>query len=120
MLVLLVVLLTANALFFSRKSMGTRWGLAARQLATLRPAQTTDLEQFAAQAARVAQRAGLTPREVEVFQLLMEGYRAKQIEEKLGISLGTVRNHLNRGYAKLGVHSYDEARALVRAEGDAS
>lgn len=119
-LVLLAVLLTANALFFSRKSMGTRWGLAARQLATLRPAQTTDLEQFAAQAARVAQRAGLTPREVEVFQLLMEGYRAKQIEEKLGISLGTVRNHLNRGYAKLGVHSYDEARALVRAEGDAS
>ncbi len=114
-LVLLIVLLTANALFFSRKSMGTRWGLVARQMAMPLPSRPSDLEQFASQAVLVAQEAGLTPREVEVFQLLMEGYRAKQIEEKLGISLGTVRNHLNRGYAKLGVHSYDEARALVSA-----
>ena len=95
--------------------MGTRWGLVARQMAMPLPSRPSDLEQFASQAVLVAQEAGLTPREVEVFQLLMEGYRAKQIEEKLGISLGTVRNHLNRGYAKLGVHSYDEARALVSA-----
>lgn len=111
---LILVLLAANALFFSRKSMGTRWGLVARQLASPLNPQASDLERFSTAALLVAQRAGFTPREAEVFQLLMQGHRAKQIEEKLGISLGTVRNHLNRGYAKLGVHSYDEARALVQ------
>lgn len=77
-------------------------------------ARMSDLDRFAASAQVIAKEAGFTPREIEVFTLLMEGYRAKQIEEKLGISLGTVRNHLNRGYAKLGVHSYEEARLLVQ------
>lgn len=113
-LFLLIVLVAANIFFFSRKSMGTRWGLVARKMSMPLNARMSDLDRFAASAQVIAKEAGFTPREIEVFTLLMEGYRAKQIEEKLGISLGTVRNHLNRGYAKLGVHSYEEARLLVQ------
>jgi DNA-binding NarL/FixJ family response regulator len=51
----------------------------------------------------------LTPREEEVIELLAEGYPAKEIAQRLGISADTVNAHLKRIYAKLHVHSRVEA-----------
>lgn len=116
-LVLLAALISANATLFSRKNIGTRWGLVARQAVAQRDEEgssgPSEQEQLRAAVGVVAAEGSLTPREVEVLELLVRGYRAKQIEAALGISLGTVRNHINHAYMKLGVHSYEEARALV-------
>lgn len=54
----------------------------------------------------------LTPREREVLALVAEGETNAQIAERLWISTGTVRRHLENAYAKLGVHT---RTAAVRA-----
>lgn len=46
----------------------------------------------------------LTPREVEVMQLVALGHRNDAIARALDCAPKTVRNHLNHVYAKLGVH----------------
>lgn len=51
----------------------------------------------------------LTPREVEVLQLLAAGLPNKIIAERLGISEHTVRFHLNAIFGKLDAHSRTEA-----------
>jgi len=52
---------------------------------------------------------GLTAREKEILGQLAEGYRYKEIAERLGIGVGTVRTHLNSIYEKLHVTSRTEA-----------
>lgn len=51
----------------------------------------------------------LTAREKEILAQLAEGYRYKEIAERLGIGVGTVRTHLNSIYGKLHVTSRTEA-----------
>ncbi|MEW6156672.1 MAG: response regulator transcription factor [Verrucomicrobiota bacterium] len=51
----------------------------------------------------------LSPREHEVLECLAQGYLYKEIAERLGISIDTVRKHLGRVYQKLHVHSRTEA-----------
>jgi DNA-binding NarL/FixJ family response regulator len=51
----------------------------------------------------------LTAREVETLHLLAKGYINKEIAEKLGISLETVRSHLKSIYEKLHVRTRTEA-----------
>jgi DNA-binding NarL/FixJ family response regulator len=53
----------------------------------------------------------LSPREREVLELLAQGDAYKQIAEKLGVSLETVRMNVKNLYAKLHVHSRGEAVA---------
>ena len=56
--------------------------------------------------------SGLTTRECEVLGLVAEGLTNAQIAERLWISTGTVRRHLENAYGKLGVHT---RTAAVRA-----
>lgn len=51
----------------------------------------------------------LTAREVEILDLLAQGYLYKEIGDKLSIATGTVRNHLQHIYEKLHVRSRTEA-----------
>jgi RNA polymerase sigma factor (sigma-70 family) len=51
----------------------------------------------------------LTPREHELVQLLAEGYRYKEIADKLCLSIETVRTYIRGIYSKLQVHSRTEA-----------
>jgi|SRR5436190_17846445 len=51
----------------------------------------------------------LSNREREVLEFLAQGFYDKDIADKLGISIGTVRNHLQRMYRKLHVRSRTEA-----------
>lgn len=51
----------------------------------------------------------LTPREKEIFNLLINNYSTRDIAEKLGISEKTVRNHISNVIQKLGVDSRIQA-----------
>ena len=61
-----------------------------------------------------AQHVALSPRQVEVLQLLSEGVRAQAIALRLGLSETTVRNHIRTILRKLGCHSQLEAVAVAR------
>lgn len=47
----------------------------------------------------------LTPRELEIFKLLIDNKTTKQIADELIISEKTVRNHISNVIQKLGVSS---------------
>lgn len=51
----------------------------------------------------------LSPRELEVLQLLPTGLTADELATELIISVNTVRSHMKSIYTKLGVHSRHEA-----------
>lgn len=51
----------------------------------------------------------LSPREQEVLTCLAQGYRYKEIADRLAINVETVRTHLRRIYEKLHVSSRTEA-----------
>jgi DNA-binding CsgD family transcriptional regulator len=57
--------------------------------------------------------SGLTAREDEIFRLLAEGLSVGVISQRLHISPVTVRNHLQRLMAKLGLHSQRETVAYA-------
>jgi len=51
----------------------------------------------------------LSPREMDVLQLLAKGYLYKEISDNLDISTGTVRQHIHKIYEKLHVQNRTEA-----------
>ena len=53
----------------------------------------------------------LTPREKEIFHLLVQNYSTRDIAKKLNISEKTVRNHISNVMQKLGVNG--RASAVV-------
>lgn len=50
----------------------------------------------------------LTPREREVFELLIQGKKLKEIAGELGIKYSTVNTHQKNVYKKLGVNTRAE------------
>ena len=54
---------------------------------------------------------GFTDREIEILQLLTEGWCNKQIAQRLGITIRTVKFHTNNIYSKIAVGSRAEAIA---------
>ncbi len=55
----------------------------------------------------------LTPREIEILALVSDGLTNREIAERLRVSTGTVKNHVQRIIAKMGVS--DRTQAAVRA-----
>lgn len=55
----------------------------------------------------------LTPREQELVRLLREGACNKRLAQALGVSLATIKTHLNNLYRKLGVHNRTELVAAL-------
>jgi two-component system nitrate/nitrite response regulator NarL len=55
----------------------------------------------------------LTPREIEILTMLPEGCSTGEIARRTGISVSTVRTHVQRILAKLQVHSRLEAAAFA-------
>jgi DNA-binding NarL/FixJ family response regulator len=64
---------------------------------------------FQSQDAAASELAGLSRRERETLALLAEGYRYKEIADRLGISAETVREYVHSTYRKLHVSSRTEA-----------
>ncbi len=59
----------------------------------------------------------LTEREKEILRWVAAGLQNKEIAQKLGISLATVRNHIHNILEKLDVHSKLEAVSLAFRQG---
>ena len=62
-------------------------------------------------------RTSLTPRELEVLQLVAAGASIRQIGQDLMLSEATVKSHLVHIYDKLGVRSRTSAVAAAREQG---
>ena len=56
---------------------------------------------------------GLTPRELECLGLVAQGYSDRRIAQKLGVSVATAHEHVQRAMQRLGVTSRSEAVALA-------
>jgi DNA-binding NarL/FixJ family response regulator len=52
-----------------------------------------------------ARRYRLSPREAEVAELVLRGYRNPDIAASLGIASSTIKRHLTRIFDKIGVDS---------------
>jgi DNA-binding NarL/FixJ family response regulator len=55
----------------------------------------------------------LTPHELRLLKLLVEGYNYVTASEKLNISYNTIKFHVRNIYDKLQVHSKSEAVAIA-------
>jgi DNA-binding NarL/FixJ family response regulator len=89
---------------------------AARGGAPMSPPIARKVLQMLTQAARAGSAHGLTGREREVLQFLVEARSQKQIAHALGLSPHTVGTHLRKIYAKLQVHSRSGAVARALRE----
>lgn len=85
---------------------------AARGDAALSPVVRTRLE-----TRDRAPRLSLTPRELEVLQLVAAGASNREIGHQLMLSEATVKSHLVHIYDKLGVRSRTSAVAAAREQG---
>jgi two-component system, NarL family, response regulator DesR len=59
----------------------------------------------------------LTPRELQVLRLVADGHRLTDVADQLGLSSGTVRNHLNSVVGKLNARSRIDAIRIARDGG---
>ena len=59
----------------------------------------------------------LSSRELDVLDLIAQGYSNGEIAQQLFIAIGTVKRHINNIYGKLGVHSRTKAIAQAREIG---
>jgi DNA-binding NarL/FixJ family response regulator len=75
------------------------------------------VELFRKSQAPAAPAAGLSPQEMRLLKLLMEGHQNKTAAVELGISVHTVNFYLRSIYEKLHVHSRSEAVARALREG---
>ncbi len=66
---------------------------------------------IAPQPERLGKGAALTPRELAVLRLLSTGKQSSEIAKHLALGEETVRSHLKKAQAKLGVHSRTHAVA---------
>ncbi|MFG3121685.1 response regulator [Streptomyces sp. NPDC048201] len=93
----------------------------ARGEGVVAPAVTRRLiAEFAGQPARRADRSvldGLTPREREVLACVGEGLSNAETGERLAMAEGTVKTHVSRLLAKLGLRSRVQAAVLARELG---
>ena len=68
---------------------------------------------FTERCQELEQLGGLTPREAEVFELLVRGRNARFIMDTLHVTRNTAKAHIGHIYTKLGVHSHQELLTLV-------
>lgn len=64
----------------------------------------------------VAERFGLSPRERDVFDLLVRGRSIEYIAQTLAISFNTAKSHIRHIYAKIDVHSRQELLEILDRE----
>ena len=73
-------------------------------------------EPFVVNTARL-QELGITPRELEVLQLIAEGLSTREIAERLFVSENTVKTHSARVLDKLGASRRTQAVQLAKSQG---
>jgi DNA-binding NarL/FixJ family response regulator len=87
--------------------------LAARLLKRLASDIERDKDTLGAEVRRAHRASTVTPRQLEVLELMLHGKANRQIAQELSISPGTVKVHVEHIIAKLEVS--DRTQAVVRA-----
>jgi len=70
---------------------------------------------FAADQARI-DALGITPRELEVLQLIAEGLSNREMAERLFVSENTIKTHTSRVFDKLGASRRTQAVQLAKSQ----
>ena len=70
---------------------------------------------FVADMARI-ETLGITPRELEVLQLIAEGLSNKEMAERLFVSENTVKTHASRVFDKLGANRRTQAVQFAKSQ----
>jgi DNA-binding CsgD family transcriptional regulator len=95
------------------------WGLGAAAHGTGEPTVALFVDEPGVPTAidreALAEAFGLTRRESEIAAVIGEGYRLSSAAQRLGLGLGTARNHLKHVFEKTGIHSQATLVALVRS-----
>ena len=73
-------------------------------------------EPFVADGARI-EALGITPRELEVLQLVAEGLSTREMADRLYVSENTVKTHISRVLDKLGASRRTQAVQLAKSQG---
>lgn len=105
----LFALMLSSLLIVTNDSLWAEWG-------GVKPSESDTMGSFKRACAAIGDSHSLTPRELEVFNLVAHGRSMAHIAESLVISRDTVKTHCRNIYQKLGVHSQQEAINLVEAE----
>ncbi len=111
---LMFILLLVSTFCLDLRDQNTKWIFAE-----LSGTPTTDPSDFTSIADRcevISKDYGLTPRELEIMQLLCKGRTKAFIAETLYLTENTVKGHTKHIYSKLGVHSKQELMDLVERE----
>jgi two-component system NarL family response regulator len=88
--------------------------LVSPKIASALMERVTELAQmFADLETGVVESAGLTPRELEVLELLGQNLTNQEIAERLVIEVGTVKNHVHSILNKLNVNTRSEAATYL-------
>ena len=104
----LVILVTLGTSVLNPNNIARLWGAEEPN-----PRNGADMTLAMAELCRKTTQAnGLTRRQEEVLNLLVQGMTLEQMQDELTLSYDTVRSHIKAVYAKVGVHSRTE---LMRA-----
>ena len=112
----LVCLLPVALLWRSEESRASGWAVAMVDRRTGGRAES-EREVVSRRCGELAASHGLTEREKEVLEMLAAGASYQEVCQGLLVSMGTVKTHVRHVYAKLGVHSREEALELIRTAG---
>jgi DNA-binding NarL/FixJ family response regulator len=91
----------------------TRPALPPQTVVTVAAAPGTPFVRDAAQVETI----GVTPRELEILQLIAQGLSNREIAEKLFVSENTVKTHSSRLFDKLGAKRRTQAVQLGKQRG---
>ena len=95
--------------------LGTRLNASRRKVITVEVAQPVD-QPFTLNEKR-RQELGITPRELEILELLAAGMSNREIAGKLYVSENTVKTHCSRAFDKLGAKRRTQAVQLGKEFG---
>lgn len=112
---LVVVVTVAFMVLAGEKSLEGGWGIVPQKDAA-RGAGGKGGPDLVERCSRAARLYDLTRREEDVLLMRLQGAALKDVEESLCIACNTVKSHVRHIYAKLGVSSIEEARAVVEGE----
>lgn len=107
------VIAVVTALVLNRREVDERWGIA---FIGKRPPEENERTHLEHRCAEVAERGRLTPREVEVMELLAQGKSLSGVASELIIAGGTAKAHTRHIYEKLGINTRQELLDLLMAE----
>lgn len=107
------VIAVMTVLVLNRREIDERWGIA---FLGKRPPEENERTQLARRCEEVAEQGRLTPREVEVMELLAQGKSLSGVANELIIAEGTAKAHTRHIYEKLGINTRQELLDLLMAE----